>query len=109
MPLTAAAAGVGFCILCDRKRYSLDETGLCRKCQPFTTRKALPPLPPSPTHHLPGTAEKVAVMKWRDDQGYQVHHPGDAVEDERPNLPGWRGPAYIEREPLVLQRLVGHG
>jgi hypothetical protein len=105
MPLTAVAAGVGFCILCDRKRYSLDETGLCRKCQPFTTRKTPSPPPPSLTHNLPGTAEKVEVMKWRDDQGYQVHHPEDATEDARPIGPSRFFRPRDEREPRHCRAL----
>jgi hypothetical protein len=110
MPLTAAAAGVGFCTLCDRKRYSLDEAGLCRKCQPWTTRKAPPPLPPGPTHFLPGTPEKVEVMRDRDNRGYAVHHPDDAtIEVDDLGLPSVAGgiqPGCI-REGRVYRCVAG--
>ena len=43
------------------------------------------PLPPCPTSALPGSAEKLAVMRARWEAGYAIRHPGDAAEDERPN------------------------
>src|SRR5277367_2880218 len=102
MTFTAAAAGVGFCILCDRQRRGLED-GLCRKCRPLTRTTVVPPLPPTPTHHLPGTPEKVSVMKWRDDQGYQVHHPLDHAEDVRANGPSrYQGPGFGDGRPRVL-------
>src|SRR5687767_6978013 len=36
------------------------------------------PLPPHPTDHPPGTEGKVAVMAWRWENEYHIHHPGDA-------------------------------
>jgi hypothetical protein len=93
--LTAIAATT-----CADCLVEVPENGQCRHCRP-NGRSKIPPLPPWPTHYLPGTAEKVALMKWRDDQGYQVHHPLDATEDERPNLSGVRGPAFQVREPRV--------
>lgn len=35
------------------------------------------PLPPYPTEFRPGTAEKIAVMQARLEQGYHLHHPDD--------------------------------
>lgn len=35
-------------------------------------------LPPEPTCHLPGTEAKMRVMEERLEQGYHLHHPGDA-------------------------------
>ena len=36
-----------------------------------------PPLPEFPTDAIPGTAEKLKVMEYRVQQGYQPHHPDD--------------------------------
>ncbi len=36
------------------------------------------PLPPTPTQHLPGTAEKVAILEERCRLGFQLWHPLDA-------------------------------
>lgn len=34
--------------------------------------------PPFPTHALPGTPEKVEVMRWRAECGFELFHPSDA-------------------------------
>ncbi len=39
-------------------------------------------LPPEPTHHLPGTEEKIAVMAQRVEDGYHPSHPDDAQAPE---------------------------
>ncbi len=53
------------------------------------------PLPPEPTHHLPGTPGKEKVMMERLEQGFHLHHPDDArVEEESLDIP--------------LKCLVGH-
>jgi hypothetical protein len=36
------------------------------------------PLPPYPTYALPGSDEKVRVMRERWEDGYHIHHPRDA-------------------------------
>jgi hypothetical protein len=64
----------------------LTENGRCRHCRPSGSYETPPP-PPCPTKHMPGSTGKVEVMRWRDDQGYQVHHADDATSDERPNGP----------------------
>lgn len=38
----------------------------------------IPPDPPWPTEHMPGTLEKIEVMAWRMRYGYKIHHPLDA-------------------------------
>ena len=35
------------------------------------------PLPPTPTDHPPGTAERIAVYEARAAAGYSLHHPQD--------------------------------
>jgi hypothetical protein len=46
-----------------------------------------PPLPPEPTDALPGTEEKIEVMRERARLGFQLHHPRDAtIEDVRADL-----------------------
>lgn len=42
------------------------------------------PLPPYPTHHLPGSRDKQNIMRDRYASGYHIHHPCDATlgEDE---------------------------
>jgi hypothetical protein len=42
--------------------------------EPSTSR----PLPPYPTYALPGSDEKVRVMRERWEDGYHIHHPRDA-------------------------------
>jgi len=37
-----------------------------------------PPLPSQPTQALPGTPEKIAVMRERVERGEHLHHPQDA-------------------------------
>jgi hypothetical protein len=41
---------------------------------------------PRPTLYLPGTPEKVAVMKWRYEMGYQIFHPMDATYEDMTNM-----------------------
>lgn len=57
------------------------------------------PLPPEPTHHLPGTPEKAAVMAARLAAGYHLHHPRDAMRNDarEPNDDDFQ-PATV-REP----------
>lgn len=40
-----------------------------------------PPLPPTPTQALPGSWEKVEVMRKRAASGYAIFHPDDAQLD----------------------------
>jgi hypothetical protein len=90
--LTAAAAGV--CVRCDQKRYGLSERGLCYSCRRQGGSKA-PPLAPRPTSYLPGTVEKIELMRWRAERGFAVLHPLDQTEDSRPNGPSrYRGFGY---------------
>lgn len=49
---------------------------------------ALPP-PPEPTQAVPGSEEKLRVMEWRDQNGYQVFHPQDNVPDHRRGSSVW--------------------
>lgn len=37
-----------------------------------------PPLPPEPTEHLAQSPEKIEVIRWRVENGYQPYHPLDA-------------------------------
>lgn len=39
------------------------------------------PPPPEPTNALPGTREKILVMRRRDSQGYALWHPKDRKHD----------------------------
>jgi hypothetical protein len=41
-------------------------------------------LPPAPTHALPGTPEKIAVLQQRARLGQQLWHPQDAAFDAQP-------------------------
>lgn len=41
-------------------------------------------MPPYPTKHLPGTPGKIAVMAWRIEMGYHLHHPDDATLYDHP-------------------------
>lgn len=80
----------------------LDRTGLCSKCyrnpsircryparetvslittaNPVALRVYFP-LAPTPTHYLPGTVEKMLVMRLRVEAGYAALHPDDAVRE----------------------------
>jgi hypothetical protein len=40
-------------------------------------------LPPRPVPYLPGTREKIAVMRDRASDGYQLFHPLDGLEARR--------------------------
>lgn len=48
------------------------------------------PLPPCPTMALPGSHEKIEVMRWRYGNGYHLHHPADAkFESDRLTEARW--------------------
>lgn len=86
----------GLCRAC-HKRPGTKSRGLCRRCynnykirrryrvmRPFATRgygldDDAKPLPSMPTDALPGTAEKVTVMRARARAGVGLWHPGDAT------------------------------
>ena len=61
------------------------------------------PLPPEPTDAVPGSPEKLAVMQWRDEHGYQPHHPADNRPDSR------RGSQVWEAVVGELARMHGAG
>jgi hypothetical protein len=44
------------------------------------------PLPPYPTMALPGSAEKIEVMMWRQKRGYHLYHPLDAKFSDDPRI-----------------------
>lgn len=39
-------------------------------------------LPAHPTHHKPGTADKIEIMRQRDERGELLHHPLDAMYEK---------------------------
>lgn len=61
-----------------------------RKKKRLPSRKGLqdanvsPPLPPSPTKHIPGTEAKICVLEWRVENGFHPHHPDDYMEEKNP-------------------------
>lgn len=86
------------CKNCKRLCY-LDRAGLCQKCYrtpavraQFQTRESIPlgstpdprvlvahyPLAPMPTDYLPGSVEKMLVMRLRIEAGFAALHPDDA-------------------------------
>lgn len=44
---------------------------------PIRKTNIVPPLPPCRTLEIPGTPEKIEVMRRRVENGYQPHHPDD--------------------------------
>lgn len=90
-------AGREKCASC-QIRVAVRPRGLCQRChRDPVTRNAFPkveskharrgsaqtndrlPDPPEPTHHRPGSPEKIAVMAERLAAGYHPHHPGDCL------------------------------
>ncbi len=43
-------------------------------------------VPHLPTHHLPGSKKKVAIMRWRYLNGYSIFHPDDVRLDDSEKL-----------------------
>ena len=53
---------------------------LCRKCHDYVQVGPAIEKPCEPTKHLPGSPEKVQVLRERLGRGEQLHHPGDASD-----------------------------
>lgn len=58
---------------------------LCVVCRLASGRRGPRPVPPEATQALPGTPEKIEVMRQRFLVGQHIHHPGDAGE----KVPSW--------------------
>jgi RNA polymerase subunit RPABC4/transcription elongation factor Spt4 len=81
------------CTVCGtRHSTGTDLCKLCRSSQIVDTLRALKDvthveeqevklqigrLPPYPTNAIPGTPEKIAVIRQRETDGYALHHPDD--------------------------------
>lgn len=80
------------CLHCKRNKAQRGKRGLCFSCHQDREIRALYPLackppddgvrpghaPAKPTHHPPGSWEKLKVMCERFDRGESLFHPGDA-------------------------------
>src|SRR4051812_36059958 len=79
----------GLCSLCHRRLNVRRQFGpvsvygnRMTATEPEPGKPSLP-LPPCPTDAMPGSAEKIAVLKWRMEKGYLLWHPGDRRIDLR--------------------------
>ena len=107
------------CVHCDRYPVSRPR-GLCRRCfytpkvraaHPSKTKRYTGRVPkdmPEPTHALPGSAEKLAVLEERMRLGQQLWHPDDPTAEASTGfLAGVHlGPAVIEL-PDEFLRAIG--
>lgn len=78
-----------------KRRVGTQARGLCRACHsnpsireqyPASGRYFAsindvfqPPLPPYSTNAIPGSLEKIEIMRERYLSGYHIHHPNDVV------------------------------
>lgn len=66
-------------VCCDRAcKGDCDPEGYCPCCLGDCTAGLPGSAPLSPTRHLPGTPQKVAVMTERAKLGQSLHHPRDS-------------------------------
>jgi hypothetical protein len=96
-------AGACRCIDClrTRKPYELGEDGRCAVCERLFRPVHQAPAP-FPTNHPPGTLGKVVMLEWRRERGFDLYHPGDAVEDARGNGPSrFREDRRIRKPPIA--------